>query len=208
MKTTRSFLKFGLMAYVLVFTSCAKEFETSPNDLSSPVETQDLVKGKSTMNNLEKEVDEIDMYEMKEMLRSIDILSALEYPIKDWHTFKNAVWHFKDPTILEIFEKSISEKDFPLSTLQAAFEVHYSRHPSFTIARPIFPKLPSLGPELPVFVDQPSACEIFQRDFSPEAARCGCSVYAQTLRSTRNNWQAILAGIFAARRFERTGECW
>jgi hypothetical protein len=201
------------MLFGVVLISCSKDYGENTIEFNGAFEAQKSTKAQSIIEKEEKtfsikHYDNFDENDLKQMIENIEFFSTLKYPIKNLESFHEFLNEFIDPAMSKSFKRSFTTSDFPINKTQDAFKIYYDRNPLFGYVRTYFPKLPSLSPTLPNFdFNQPGACEIYKRDFSPVAANCGCETYVAALRGGSNNWQAILQGLYAARYYERNMRC-
>ncbi|TMM56698.1 hypothetical protein FEE95_09345 [Maribacter algarum] len=206
----RMFIKFfsaALMIAALVLASCSKERgDTSFEDDQGSNKIEQVL-AKSRLKQ-KKEEPIMSKENLEKIQRSIEVLSQMEYPIKDIYDFEKKI-RFFDTFLFKTFEKSYAKTDFPLNSFQEAFKVHYYKNPAFGPIRPIFPELPSLYPDLPEEPrDAPSVCEVLKNsDFSPAAKDCGCRTYSAAIQGGLNHYQATIEAVFAAINYDRGRGC-
>lgn len=142
----------------------------------------------------------------KDLVEGLNVLSALKFPIPDKRSFEEGLNEAKkdDKTVKRLIQ-SFTVQDFPILSTENAFEKFSARFqiPNFPILRP--PLIP--GYNLPDFRERPSPCEVFSQSFTGMPADCACRAYQQALRGGLNEYQAIVIGVFAGQRAQRTGRC-
>ena len=208
MKTKLKLFGIGLAAILLFLTSCSKKNYEVPYEEPATEQQLQSVSSKSSLKMESMKVTSEDK-ELKNIFSSIEMLTKIKYPIKSEKQLYYALSEFDNLELSKAILNDFSKGDFPIWKSEEALGIHYDQNALYDWVRPIFPKLPELSPELPDLPrNEPGACDIYHRDFPTEAANCACEVYINSIRGGHNRLQAIIAGIFAARRFMRTGECW
>ncbi len=207
MKTKMKLFGTGLAATLLFLTSCSKKNYEVPYEEPATEQQMKAVSSKSSVKMESVKVTSEEK-ELKHIIYSIAMLTKIKYPIKSEKQLYYALSEFDNLELSKAVLNDFSKGDFPIWKPEEALGIHYNQNALYDWVRPIFPKLPELTPELPDLPrNEPSACTIYHREFPTGAANCACEVYINSIRGGHNRFQAIIAGIFAARHFMRTGEC-
>ena len=148
-----------------------------------------------------------------ELIKCMEALVELEFPINDKYSFQQAMASCQDETTRTLMDNSFVASDFPILSAQSSLEklVDKFQPIPFPLPSPFpfpfpFPIRPF--PELPPDPGRtPSTCEVYYREFPRPAADCGCRAYSEAFRNGASHLQATLIGVNAAREYLRTGSC-
>jgi hypothetical protein len=136
-----------------------------------------------------------------DLVEGLNILSTIKVPIHDKLSFESAIEeHSADDKYKKNLIQVFTPEDFPILSIQSAFEKYWAKFP-VTLPFPLPPI------DLPDFTFRPSVCDVYFRTFIPSAADCACRAFQEAIREGLNSWQATVIGHFAGRRAERTGKC-
>lgn len=155
-------------------------------------------------NPNDKVLDFLKRNSPEQAIKCMEILVRLKFPFKDKFSFEAALESIEDEASKALLLTSFTANDFPILSEESGLEKFIVKFQPFPIPLPLAPIPPV---DFPDFRRTPGACEIYYRDFLPAAADCGCSTYSQALREGFNHLQATVIGLFAARRYNRTGRC-
>jgi len=156
-----------------------------------------------------------------ELVEGLMVLQKMELPIHDRYSFKCQLDKIteqaddKSKSIINEIVNQFAVQDFPILSLENAFEKFWDKFQPFPFPfpfpRPPFPfPRPNFPPELPEEPgDEPPICDVYDRTFGSGtlAANCACRAYAEARRVGHNHLQAVLIGHFSGQRAARTGRC-
>lgn len=146
----------------------------------------------------------------KEIAPGLQVLAKLRMPLHDRRALETQLAEMTakadDATkaAAERIGHTMDVSDFPILSIENAFEKYWSKLDpfQFRIPGPVPPIDLPVGPQ-----QRPSACDAYRQSFRPDVADCACRAFLEALREGMNEYQAIIVGHFAGRRFQRTGVC-
>ncbi len=147
-----------------------------------------------------------------ELVEGLTVLEKLKLPIHDKYSFQQQLAEMaeqaddKSKPIIETMIGQFRAQDFPILSVENAFEKYWNKFQPFPFP---FPRLvpPFELPEEPRY--EPPICDVYDQTFGRGtlAANCACQAYAEAHRGGFNHLQAVVIGHFAGQRARRTGRC-
>lgn len=141
-----------------------------------------------------------------ELVEGLTVLADLDLPIHDERSFRDRldeVVNQGDDTHesgVEALRGRFGARDFPILSVESAFEKYWDElHPA-EFQRPELP-------EEPPDPTGPPMCEMYERAFVTRAAECACRAYVHARSLGYNSHRAAMMGYSAGKHAEETGRC-